>query len=85
MVGVTGLERLKLGLSKDQSNVIDLDEVDNLLLLIATKQKQYLYQKLVRELPQKLKGLSVAEMRVKTKEVFNEVCRTMQKEVDQWN
>jgi transcriptional regulator with XRE-family HTH domain len=57
------IELLKSKIAREQRRVIDRDEVNQLLLHIATRSRTMLYQFLETELAPKLDGMSAVQMR----------------------
>jgi hypothetical protein len=57
------IELLKAKINREQRRVIDRDEVNQLLLHIATRSRTMLYQFLETELAPKLDGMSAVQMR----------------------
>lgn len=76
------IELLKAKLDREHRKVISRDEVNKLLLTVATRQRSQLYQFLETEAPPKLDGLPAAQMRPLLREMADSICDTMAKLVE---
>ena len=71
------IELLKAKLNRENRKVIDRDEVNKLLLHLATRGRTMLYQFLETEAPPKLDGLGAAEMRPILREMADSIADEM--------
>jgi hypothetical protein len=71
------IEILKAKLDREHRRVIDREEVNRLLLHLATDGRTMLYQFLETELPPKLDGMSAVQMRPILREVADSIADRM--------
>lgn len=74
----------EIKVDKELGQMIDRKEVDSLFSRVALSQKQMLFARLERELPAKITGLGVTEIREQCKAVADEICDIMQSNIDEW-
>ncbi len=72
------IEILKARLAREKRLVIPADEVNTLLLYIATQSRTELYQFMETEAPPKLDGMSAAQMRPILREMADTICGKME-------
>lgn len=78
------IELLKSKINREQRRVIDRDEVNQLLLHIATRSRTMLYQYLETELAPKLDGMSAVQMRPILREVADSIADMQADLIDQF-
>ncbi len=72
------IELIKARLAREKRLVIPADEVNTLLLHIATQSRTELYQFMETEAPPKLDGMSAAQMRPILREMADTICGKME-------
>lgn len=78
------IELLKAKINREHRRVIDRDEVNQLLLHIATRSRTMLYQYLETELAPKLDGMSAVQMRPILREVADSIADMQADLIDQF-
>lgn len=78
------IELLKAKINREQRRVIDRDEVNQLLLHIATRGRTKTYQLLESEAPPKLDGMSAVQMRPILREMADAIADEMADLIDQF-
>lgn len=75
---------LEIKIAKEERRLIDAKDVDSFLLFLSSRLKSVLYQTFQTELPPKLAGLDVAEVRRMSREGADLVLLSMQTLQDEW-
>ncbi len=75
----------ELKISKEERKLIPAEQVDDFLLWLSSRVKSGVYQAFTTELPPKLAGLDVGEIRRLSREAADALCITMQSAVDDWH
>lgn len=78
------IELIKAKVAKEQRRVIDREEVNQLLLHIASRAKTMLYQFLETEAPPKLDGLPAAQMRPILREMADSIADEMAGQIERF-
>jgi transcriptional regulator with XRE-family HTH domain len=79
------IEKLDLQIARERRTVVAVDEVERLLLTIATRQKQHLYAVFGGELPVALEGQAADMIRQRLVTVADEICDVMRDRVEAWH
>ena len=72
----------EIKIAQAEAKLIPAEDVDNFLLFIASRVKSAMYQGFTTELPPKVVGLDVGEVRKAAREAADVVCVSMQNALD---
>ena len=72
----------QIKIAQAEAKLIPAEDVDNFLLFIASRVKSAMYQGFTTELPPKVVGLDVGEVRKAAREASDVVCVSMQNALD---
>ncbi len=75
---------LRIKRARLEREVISAEQVDSFLLHLSSRVKSAVYQQFCAELPPKLAGLEVAEVRRLSREAADVLCVSMQSALDEW-
>lgn len=74
----------EIKIAQAEARLIAADEVDNFLLFLGSRVKSAIYQSFTTELPPKVAGLEVGEVRKLARESADVVCVSMQNALEEW-
>lgn len=75
---------LRIKRARLEREVISAEQVDSFLLHLSSRVKSAVYQQFCAELPPKLAGLEVADVRRLSREAADVLCVSMQAALDEW-
>jgi len=74
----------QIKIAQAEAKLIPAEDVDNFLLFLAARVKSAMYQGFTTELPPKVAGLDVGEIRKLSREHADLVCVSMQNALEDW-